>query len=58
MRSMSFALGEGGPMIIIGYENLKERLEALHDTLRDPRLMLDSINYIDVRFKDIAISPK
>ncbi|MCX5666271.1 MAG: cell division protein FtsQ/DivIB [Candidatus Omnitrophica bacterium] len=58
MRSMSFTLGEGGPMIIIGYENLKDRLEALHDTLRDPRLMLDSISYIDVRFKDIAISPK
>jgi len=58
MRSMSFALGEGGPMIIIGYENLKERLDALRDTLRDPRLVLDSISYIDVRFKDIAISPK
>jgi len=58
MRSMSFSLGEGGPMIIIGYENLKERLDALHDTLRDPRLVLDSISYIDVRFKDIAISPK
>ena len=58
MRSMSFILGEDGPMVIIGYENLKERLEALHDTLRDPRLVLDSINYIDVRFKDVAISPK
>lgn len=58
MRSLSFILGEGGPIIIIGYENLKERLEALHDTLRDPRLVLDSISYIDVRFKDIAISPK
>jgi len=58
IRSMSFTLGEGGPMIIIGYENLKDRLDALHDTLRDPRLVLDSINYIDVRFKDIAISPK
>lgn len=58
MRSMSFALGEGGPMIIIGYENIKDRLDALHDTLRDPRLALDSISYIDVRFKDIAISPK
>ncbi len=58
MRSMSFALGESGPTIIIGYEHLKDRLEALHDTLRDPRLVLDSISYIDVRFKDIAISPK
>ena len=58
MRSMSFVLGEGGPMIIIGYENLRDRLQALHDTLRDPRLVLDSISYIDVRFKDVAISPK
>lgn len=58
IRSMSFTLGEGGPMIIVGYENLKERFEALHDALRDPRLVLDSISYIDVRFKDIAISPK
>jgi hypothetical protein len=58
MRSMSFSLGAGGPMVIIGYENLKERLDALHDTLRDPRLVLDSISYIDVRFKDIAISPR
>ena len=58
MRSMSFVLGEGGPLVIIGYENLKERLQALHDTLRDPRLVLDSISYIDVRFKDVAISPK
>jgi cell division septal protein FtsQ len=58
IRSMSFILGETGPMVIIGYENLKDRLDALRDTLRDPRLVLDSINYIDVRFKDIAISPK
>jgi cell division septal protein FtsQ len=58
IRSMSFILGEDGPMVIIGYENLKARLDALHDTLRDPRLALDSINYIDVRFKDVAISPK
>ncbi|MFA5085598.1 MAG: cell division protein FtsQ/DivIB, partial [Candidatus Omnitrophota bacterium] len=58
IRSMSFTLGEDGPIVIIGYENLKDRLDALHDTLRDPRLMLDSISYIDVRFKDIAIRPK
>jgi cell division protein FtsQ len=58
IKSMSFYLGEGGPLVIIGYEDLKERLYVLKDTLRDPRLVLDKINYIDVRFKDVAISPK
>lgn len=58
IKSLSFYLGANGPIVIIGYENFKERLSALRDTLRDPRLVLDSINYIDVRFRDIAISPK
>ena len=58
IKSLSFDLIEGGPMVIIGYENIKERLSVLRDTLRDPRLVLDKINYIDVRFKDVAISPK
>lgn len=57
-KSLSFYLGEGGPLVIIGYENYKDRLSALRDTLRDPRLVLESINYIDVRFRDVAISPK
>lgn len=58
IKSLSFYLGDSGPMVIIGYEHLKERLATLRDTLRDPRLVLDSINYIDVRFKDVVISPK
>jgi hypothetical protein len=58
IKSLSFSLGDGGPVIIIGYEDFKERLNVLRDTLRDPRLALDKINYIDVRFKDVAISPK
>ena len=58
IRSLSFYLGENGPMVIIGYENLKERLSVLRYTLRDPRLVIDRINYIDVRFKDVAINPK
>ena len=58
IKSLSFYLGEGGPTVIVGYENLSERLSVLKDTLRDPRLVLDKINYIDVRFKDVAINPK
>ena len=58
IKSLSFSLAEGGPVVIIGYEDFKERLNILRDTLRDPRLILDKINYIDVRFKDVAISPK
>lgn len=58
VKSMSFSLGDSGPVIIIGYEDFKERLDVLRDTLRDPRLALEKINYIDIRFKDVAISPK
>lgn len=58
IKSLSFSLGDNGPIVIIGYEDFKERLNILKDTLRDPRLVLDRINYIDIRFKDVAISPK
>lgn len=58
IKSLSFSLGDNGPVVIIGYEDFKERLNVLKDTLRDPRIVLDKINYIDVRFKDVAISPK
>jgi hypothetical protein len=58
IKSLSFSLGDGGPIVIIGYEEFRQRLNTLKDVLRDPRLALDKINYIDVRFKDVAISPK
>ena len=58
IKSLSFSLGTGGPVVIMGYEDFKERLNILKDALRDPRLALDKVNYIDVRFKDVAISPK
>lgn len=58
IRSLSFYLGEDGPVVIIGYEDFKNRMNILKDTLHDPRLVLDKINYIDIRFKDVAISPK
>jgi len=58
IKSLSFSLTDNGPVVIIGYEDFKERLKSLRDVLRDPRIVLDKINYIDVRFKDVAISPK
>ena len=58
IKSLSFSLYDAGPVVIIGYEDFKYRLNVLKDALRDPRLVLDRINYIDVRFKDVAISPK
>ena len=58
IKSLSFVLGDGGPIVIMGYEDFRERLRTLKDILRDPRLAIDRVNYIDVRFKDVAISPK
>jgi cell division protein FtsQ len=58
IKSLSFSLSDSGPVVIIGYEDFKHRLSVLKDALKDPRLVLEDINYIDVRFKDVAISPK
>jgi len=56
-RSMSFYLSNGLE-VKIGSENFSQRLEALSKTLKDPRLVIDKIKYIDVRFEDVAIGPK
>jgi len=56
-RSMSFFL-RNGLEVKIGSENFKQRLDALSRTLKDPRLIVDRIKYIDVRFEDVAIGPK
>lgn len=55
--NLSFSL-KNGVEIRVGEENFKERLKLLDSALRDPRLVLDNIKYIDVRFKDIIIGPK
>lgn len=56
-RNMSFFL-KNGLEVKIGSENFKDRLDALARTLKDPRLIVDRIKYIDVRFDDVAIGPK
>ncbi len=47
-----------GPEVRIGCEEFKERLETLRRTLKDPRLALDRVEYIDLRFGDAVIGPK
>ena len=56
-KNLSFYL-RNGVEIRIGFENFRERLVMLDNTLRDPRLLLDRIMYIDLRFKDVIIGPK
>ena len=56
-KQMSFYL-RSGVEIKIGCEDYARRLEALRVTLKDPRLVMDRIKYIDVRFKEVAIGPK
>ncbi|MFA6610031.1 MAG: cell division protein FtsQ/DivIB, partial [Candidatus Omnitrophota bacterium] len=57
INDMRFYLDDGLE-IRIGFENLKERLELLRNTLKDSRFMKDKIKYIDVRFHDATIGTK
>lgn len=56
-KNLSFYL-KNGVEVRIGYEKFKERLALLKKVLRDPRLLLDKIKYIDLRFTDVAIGPR
>ncbi|MFA6142592.1 MAG: cell division protein FtsQ/DivIB [Candidatus Omnitrophota bacterium] len=56
-KNLSFFLANGLE-VKIGCDNVGERMKILEKTLRDPRLILDKINYIDVRFEDAVVGPK
>ncbi|MCX5685978.1 MAG: cell division protein FtsQ/DivIB [Candidatus Omnitrophica bacterium] len=56
-KNLSFFLA-GGIEVRIGSENFKDRLKVLEKTIKDPRMVLDRIDYIDVRFEDAVIGPK
>jgi cell division septal protein FtsQ len=56
-RGLSFLL-KNGIEVRIGNEDFKERLAMLDKTLKDPRLVVDKVKYIDVRFKDVIVGPK
>ena len=49
---------KGGAEVRIGAEDYTNRLKSLEKTLRDTRLVMDRIKYIDLRFKDVVIGPK
>ncbi len=55
-KEMSFYL-KNGIEVKIGYENLASRLALLAKTLKDPRLAMERIKYIDVRFENVVIGP-
>ena len=57
IKDLSFSL-KNGLEVKIGYENFKERLKLLKNTIRDPRLAVDRVEYIDVRFENAVIGPK
>jgi len=57
LSNISFYL-RNGIEIRIGGENFKERIMVLAKTLKDPRLMMDRIKYIDLRFGDAVIGPR
>jgi cell division septal protein FtsQ len=49
---------EDGLEVKVGHENFKERLEKLAQTLKNPKLIVSRVKYIDLRFKDIVIGQK
>ena len=57
LSNISFYL-KNGIEIRMGSENFKDRLIVLAKTLRDPRMVMDRIKYIDLRFGDAIIGPR
>ena len=57
LSNISFYL-RNGIEIRIGSENFGERLTVLAKTLKDPRMLMDRIKYIDLRFGDAVIGPR
>jgi len=57
LANISFCL-RNGIEVRIGSENFKDRLIVLAKTLKDPRMMMDRIKYIDLRFGDAVIGPR
>jgi len=57
LNNISFYL-KNGVEVRVGGDNFRERLLVLAKTLRDPRLMMDRIKYVDLRFGDAVIGPR
>jgi cell division septal protein FtsQ len=57
LSNISFYL-RNGVEIRIGSDNFRQRLAVLAKTLKDPRLIVERIKYIDLRFGDAVIGPR
>ena len=57
LSNISFYL-RNGIEIRMGSDNFRERLMVLAKTLKDPRMLMDRIKYIDLRFGDAIIGPR
>ena len=55
--NLSFYM-KNGVEVRMGAENFRDRLDMLGRALRDPRLVIDNVKYVDVRFRDVIIGPK
>lgn len=56
-KALAFTM-KNGVQVKIGFENFGSRLDMLRKILKDPRMALERIEYIDVRFKDVVIGPR
>jgi len=56
-ENISFYL-RNGIEVRMGSEDFKGRVMVLAKTLKDPRLIMDRIKYIDLRFGDAVIGPR
>ena len=49
---------KNGVEVRVGSDSFRERLLVLAKTIRDPRLIMERIKYIDLRFGDAVIGPR
>ena len=54
----NIVLGISGVAVKMGADDFSYKLDRLNEMLRDPKLNLKEINYIDLRFKDAVIAPR
>jgi len=47
-----------GIEVRMGSEDFLKRLDLLEKTIRNPRVLINNVKYIDVRFKDVVVAPK
>lgn len=57
IRNIAFYL-DNGLEIKIGHGNLQEKLKKLSMLLRDPKIDINNLEYVDLRFKDAVLGPK